>query len=287
MRQLKITKQITNRTPSVERYFSEVEKQEMITQEQEIELAKRIKQGDKEAESKLIKANLRFVISVAKKYSHSEIPLEDLINEGNIGLIKAAQRFDETRGFKFISYAVWWIRQSILESYPTHVRSIRVPLNVQAIHDKIRKWSSEFEQKNEREPSVLEICEQFDVDKSNYNKMLSHFGGEHSLDNKMGENEDGTFADFLPSGTIDAYDIMDNENKATLIQKAMDMCLSHMEKDILCMAFGIGQERNEGMSNDEIGRRFFLSAERIRQIKEKALRKLRKSYGCRKILSDL
>ena len=199
MRQLKITQQITNRTPSVERYFAEVERQPLITPAQEIELTKQIKLGDKSSEDKLILANLRFVISVAKKYARSEIPLDDLINEGNLGLIKAAKKFDETRGFKFISYAVWWIRQSILESYPTYIRSIRVPLNVQQVHDKIRKWSNEFEKKNERQPSVTEICEQFDMETANYNKMLSHFGGEYSIDSKTSEDDDCTHADLLQS----------------------------------------------------------------------------------------
>lgn len=288
MRQLKITPKITHRTKSVERYFSEIEKENLITQEQEIELAQRIRAGDKEAEEILIKANLRFVVSVAKKYSRSEMPLEDVINEGNIGLIKAAKKFDETRGFKFISYAVWWIRQSIIESMPTHIRSIRIPLNVTAAHEKIKKWSMEFEQKNEREPSILEICEQFDMETANYKKINSHCtGGESSLDKPIGEDETGTFADLLPSEKIDTYDIIENEDRIAKVREVLDLCLTHMERDIICMAFGIGIERSEGLSNDEIGRQYSLSPERIRQIKEKCLRKLRQNQRCLKILTDL
>jgi len=287
MRQLKITKQITNRTPSVERYFREIEQEPMINQEQEIELAKRIKLGDKIAEAKLIKANLRFVVSVAKKYARADVQLEDLINEGNIGLIKAAQRFDETRGFKFISYAVWWIRQSILEAYPVHYRSVRVPLNVQASYDKIRKWSTEFEQKNEREPSVMEICEQFDIENSSLNKMVSHFNGEHSLDSKVRDDDEGTFADLLSSGNIDVYDSIEKENMSAILETAMDTCLSHMEKEILCLSFGIGIERREGLTNEEIGNKFMLTGERIRQIKEKALRKIRNSSRCKRLFREI
>lgn len=287
MRQLKITKQITNRTPSVERYFREIEQEPMINQEQEIELAKRIKLGDKIAEAKLIKANLRFVVSVAKKYARADVQLEDLINEGNIGLIKAAQRFDETRGFKFISYAVWWIRQSILEAYSVHYRSVRVPLNVQASYDKIRKWSTEFEQKNEREPSVMEICEQFDIENSSLNKMVSHFNGEHSLDSKVRDDDEGTFADLLSSGNIDVYDSIEKENMSAILETAMDTCLSHMEKEILCLSFGIGIERREGLTNEEIGNKFMLTGERIRQIKEKALRKIRNSSRCKRLFREI
>lgn len=287
MRQLKITKQITNRTPSVERYFREIEHEPMINQEQEIELAKRIKLGDKIAEAKLIKANLRFVVSVAKKYARADVQLEDLINEGNIGLIKAAQRFDETRGFKFISYAVWWIRQSILEAYPVHYRSVRVPLNVQASYDKIRKWSTEFEQKNEREPSVMEICEQFDIENSSLNKMVSHFNGEHSLDSKVRDDDEGTFADLLSSGNIDVYDSIEKENMSAILETAMDTCLSHMEKEILCLSFGIGIERREGLTNEEIGNKFMLTGERIRQIKEKAVRKIRNSSRCKRLFREI
>lgn len=287
MRQLKITKQITNRTPSVERYFREIEQEPMINQEQEIELAKRIKLGDKIAEAKLIKANLRFVVSVAKKYARADVQLEDLINEGNIGLIKAAQRFDETRGFKFISYAVWWIRQSILEAYPVHYRSVRVPLNVQASYDKIRKWSTEFEQKNEREPSVMEICEQFDIENSSLNKMVSHFNGEHSLDSKVRDDDEGTFADLLSSGNIDVYDSIEKENMSAILETAMDTCLSHMEKEILCLSFGIGIERREGLTNEEIGNKFMLTGERIRQIKEKAVRKIRNSSRCKRLFREI
>jgi RNA polymerase primary sigma factor len=259
----------------------------MINQEQEIELAKRIKLGDKIAEAKLIKANLRFVVSVAKKYARADVQLEDLINEGNIGLIKAAQRFDETRGFKFISYAVWWIRQSILEAYPVHYRSVRVPLNVQASYDKIRKWSTEFEQKNEREPSVMEICEQFDIENSSLNKMVSHFNGEHSLDSKVRDDDEGTFADLLSSGNIDVYDSIEKENMSAILETAMDTCLSHMEKEILCLSFGIGIERREGLTNEEIGNKFMLTGERIRQIKEKALRKIRNSSRCKRLFREI
>ena len=288
MRQLKISKQITNReSQSLDKYLQEIGKVDLLTPDEEVELAKRIKEGDQIALEKLTKANLRFVVSVAKQYQNQGLSLGDLINEGNLGLIKAAQRFDETRGFKFISYAVWWIRQSILEAYPVHYRSVRVPLNVQASYDKIRKWSTEFEQKNEREPSVMEICEQFDIENSSLNKMVSHFNGEHSLDSKVRDDDEGTFADLLSSGNIDVYDSIEKENMSAILETAMDTCLSHMEKEILCLSFGIGIERREGLTNEEIGNKFMLTGERIRQIKEKALRKIRNSSRCKRLFREI
>ena len=287
MRQLKITKQITNRTPTVEKYFSEVERQPLITQEQEIELARRIKAGDKEAEDILIKANLRFVISVAKKYATKGILLSDVINDGNVGLIKAAKKFDETRGFKFISYAVWWIRQSILEAYPTHKRSIRIPMNIQTVYDKVKKWSNEFEQKYEREPTIHEVCEEFNLEKSSYIKMLSHTGGEHSIDEKAGEDDDFTFADLMASDTIEIYEEIETQNSSYLINKALHICLNHVERDVICKFYGIGTPHKEGMSLDEIGNFYCLTSERIRQIKDKALKKMRANTTCRELLKQL
>lgn len=277
MRQLKITQKITARTPVLDRYLKEVEQEPMITQAEEIELARLIKKGDVKAEEKLIRANLRFVISVAKKYSGNSIPLEDVINDGNVGLIKSAKKFDETRGFKFISYAVWWIRQSIMEQIPNYRRAVRMPLNVEAILLKVKKWSIEFEQKNGREPSQMEICEVFDkLEGSDLAKMQSHSSGEYSLDSKLESDGESTFADFLPSDTIDVLESIEKDDTLNQIYRVLDSCLSHMERDIICMSFGIGiPNRPDGMSNDEIGFRYSLTGERIRQIRERALRKIK------------
>ncbi len=287
MRQIKITPVITNRTPSVERYFSEIEKLKMITSEEEIELARRIKQGDREAEKKLIHANLRFVVSVAKKYQSKSTSLEDLINDGNIGLIKAAKKFDETKGFKFISYAVWWIRQSILESLGLHIRSVRVPLNIQTLSDKVRRFSDDFEQKNERQPSTEEVCEEFDITPDMYNKMINHMGGEYSLDRKVTEDSEDTFVDSMSSGTIDAYDQIEKDSINIAISSAMDTCLTTIEKEIICLYYGFGCSEREGLTMDEIGLKFNLTGERIRQIKEKSIRKLRTNARCKKIFERL
>lgn len=287
MRQLKITPLITNRNRTIELYFTEVEKEGMISPEEEIDLARRIKLGDKKAEDKLTKANLRFVISVSKKYANRGIPLEDLIGEGNIGLIKAARKFDETRGFKFISYAVWWIRQSILESFGTHMRSIRIPLNVQGMNEKIRRFSNEFEQHHERIPSAEEICLEFGLTDAAYFKLTSYSGKEYSLDSKPNDDSEETFADLTPSGVIDAYEIMDSEDMSSGIEEAMDMCLNDIEKNILRLFYGIGIERKEGLSNDEIGKIYHLTGERVRQIREKALKKLRHNKQCLSIMRSL
>lgn len=288
MRQFKITQKITARTPVLERYLREVEQEPMITQAEEIELARLIKNGDLKAEEKLIRANLRFVISVAKKYSGQSISLEDVINDGNIGLIKSAKKFDETRGFKFISYAVWWIRQSIMEQMPNYKRSIRMPLNVEAMLLKIKKWSIEFEQKNGREPSQMEICDEFDnLEGSDFMKMQSHSIGEYSLDSKLEVDGESTFADFLPSDTIDVFESIEKENRSNKICRILDSCLSHMESDIIRMTYGIGiPNRPDGMSNDEIGKHFFLTSERIRQIRERALKKLKSVAKTRRIFND-
>ncbi len=288
MRQLKITPNITNRTPCIEKYFAEVERHSiMITSEREQELARRIKSGDAQAEQELVKANLRFVISVAKKYANRGISLEDLINEGNIGLIKAAKKFDETRGFKFISYAVWWIRQSILESFGDNLRNIRLPLNVLGKIEKIKKFSVSFEQKNHRQPSTDEISIEFGIHPEELRKLYNHSGSEFSLDSKPKEDEDSTFAEMTPSGVIQVYDNAETDSLKNFIKESMYICLTQLEREIIVLFFGLNPDYPLGMGVDEIGARYSLSGERIRQIKEKSLRKIRNSKKCREMYENI
>lgn len=287
MRQLKITPTITNRTKTLERYFYEVEKLKMISSEEEVELARKIRNGDKKSEEKLITANLRFVISIAKKYQNQGFPLEDLINQGNLGLIIAAQKFDETRGFKFISYAVWWIRQSILEYFNDNLRSVRMPLNIQTLANKIKKFSSTFEQKNERLPSEHEICEEFNITASNLKKTMCHSTADLHLDGKIDEDSENTYVDLLRSENDLVDDIIEKENKKVIIDCIMDKALNSIERDILSLYFGLCEGQTEGMCLDEIGLKYKLSGERIRQIKEKALKRLRHNPDCIKLFNRL
>lgn len=276
MRQLKITKSITNRTErSLDKYLQEIGKEELITAEDEVELARRIKQGDQKALEKLTRANLRFVVSVAKQYQNQGLSLPDLINEGNLGLIKAAQRFDETRGFKFISYAVWWIRQSILQAIAEHSRIVRLPLNQVGSINKLNKAFSKLEQEFEREPTEQELARLMDLPED---KIKDSFliGGRHvSMDQPLVQGEESTMYDVMENrDSPKADEALLKESLRLEIERTLNI-LTEREKEIIIMFFGIGM--NHGLTIDEIGEKFDLTRERVRQIKEKALKRLRQS----------
>lgn len=276
MRQLKITRQITARdNDSLERYLHDVAQQIMITPDEEVQLARRIKLGDTEALEKMTKANLRFVVSVAKQYQNQGLALSDLINEGNIGLIKAAQRFDESKGFKFISYAVWWIRQSIMQALVEHSRMVRLPLNKIGSYTKINKIMIRFEQNFEREPSKDELAEILNVSVRDVEEMLKGMTRHASMDAPVGEDEKVTMADL--TADHNSRNIMDDLYGESLKRDVIEILATMNPRDsaILSCYFGINGEQEMGL--DEIGKRFHLTKERVRQIKEKAIRKLRKS----------
>jgi len=273
MRQLKITKSITNReSASLDKYLQEIGKEELITVEEEVELAQRIKKGDHAALEKLTRANLRFVVSVAKQYQNQGLSLPDLINEGNLGLIKAAEKFDETRGFKFISYAVWWIRQSILQALAEQSRIVRLPLNQVGSLNKINKAYSKFEQEHERKPSPEELAETLDLPADKVADTLKVSGRHISVDAPFVDGEDNSLLDVLPntdSPNADKKLIMESLSRE--IDRAL-ATLTERESDIIRLFFGIGCQE---MTLEEIGERFGLTRERVRQIKEKAIRRLR------------
>ena len=269
MRQLKITKSITNReSQSLEKYLQEIGKVDLLTPEEEVELAKRIKQGDQAALEKLTKANLRFVVSVAKQYQNQGLSLSDLINEGNLGLIKAAQRFDETRGFKFISYAVWWIRQSILQALAEQSRIVRLPLNKVGSLNKINKAFSELEQEYEREPSPDELAETLDIG------TLGVAARHVSMDAPFVEGEDNSLLDVLENSSTPGTDqeLDYNQSLRMEIERSLST-LTERQCDVIKLYFGIGVEHP--MSLEDIGEKFGLTRERVRQIKDKAINKLR------------
>lgn len=273
MRQLKITKSITNReSASLDKYLQEIGREELISPSEEVELAQRIKQGDRAALEKLTKANLRFVVSVAKQYQNQGLSLPDLINEGNLGLIRAAQKFDETRGFKFISYAVWWIRQSILQALAEQSRIVRLPLNQVGSLNKITKEMSRFEQENERRPSTEELAERLDMPVDKISDTIQVSGRHISVDAPFVEGEDNSLLDVLNNDDSPMADA--NLNQESL-SKEVDRALKQLydrERDILKMFFGIGCQE---MTLEEIGAKFDLTRERVRQIKEKAIRRLK------------
>ncbi|MBN1111712.1 MAG: RNA polymerase sigma factor RpoD/SigA [Bacteroidales bacterium] len=275
MRQLKITKSITNReSASLDKYLQEIGKEELITVEEEVDLAQRIKKGDQLALEKLTRANLRFVVSVAKQYQNQGLTLPDLINEGNLGLIKAAEKFDETRGFKFISYAVWWIRQSILQALAEQSRIVRLPLNQVGSLNKINKAFSKFEQENERTPSPEELAEQLDLPKEKVADTLRVSGRHVSVDAPFVEGEDNSLLDVLVNNDSPIADRkLINESLIREIERAL-ATLTERERDIIKLFFGIGIQE---LTLEEIGERFGLTRERVRQIKEKAIRRLRHS----------
>ena len=274
MRQLKITKQVTNReTASLDKYLQEIGKVDLITAEEEVELAQRIKAGDQIALEKLTKANLRFVVSVAKQYQNQGLTLPDLINEGNLGLIKAAQRFDETRGFKFISYAVWWIRQSILQALAEQSRIVRLPLNKIGSINKINKTYAFLEQAHERAPAAEEIAKELDMTINDVKESLKNSGRHVSMDAPLVEGEDSNLYDVLNSGESPNPDrTLLHESLRTEIERALET-LTPREADVVRLYFGLGNQH--AMTLEEIGETFDLTRERVRQIKEKAIRRLK------------
>ncbi len=285
MRQLKITKSITNReSASLDKYLQEIGREELITVEDEVELAQRIRKGDQEALEKLTKANLRFVVSVAKQYQNQGLSLPDLINEGNLGLIKAAEKFDETRGFKFISYAVWWIRQSILQALAEQSRIVRLPLNQVGSLNKINKALSKFEQENERMPSSDELADILDIPRDKIADTLRVSGRHVSVDAPFIDGEDNNLLDVLVnSDSPNADRGLVNESLNKEIERALST-LTERERDIVKYFFGIGAQE---MTLEEIGEYFGLTRERVRQIKEKAIRRLRHSARSKLLKSYL
>lgn len=273
MRQLKITKSITNReSASLDKYLQEIGRKDLITVDEEVELAQKIKQGDQAALDKLVSANLRFVVSVAKQYQNQGLSLPDLIDEGNLGLIKAAQKFDETRGFKFISYAVWWIRQSILQALAEQSRIVRLPLNQVGSLNKIGKALQRFEQENERRPSPVELAEQLDVPVEKIADTMKVSGRHVSVDAPFVDGEDNSLLDVLPNEDSPMADSsLTQESLSKEVNRALEQ-LNPRERDILKMFFGIGCQE---MTLEEIGAKFDLTRERVRQIKEKAIRRLK------------
>ena len=285
MRQLKITKSITNReSASLDKYLQEIGKEELISVGEEVELAQRIRKGDQEALEKLTKANLRFVVSVAKQYQNQGLSLPDLINEGNLGLIKAAEKFDETRGFKFISYAVWWIRQSILQALAEQSRIVRLPLNQVGSLNKINKAFARFEQEHERTPSAEELANELELPKEKVTDTLRVAGRHISVDAPFADGEDNSLLDVLVNTDSPNADRgLINESLATEVERALEI-LTDRERDIIRYFFGIGCSE---MTLEEIGEKFDLTRERVRQIKEKAIRKLRTSSRSKLLKSYL
>lgn len=275
MRQLKITKSITNReSESLEKYLQEIGREELLSVEEEVELAQRIRKGDRKALERLTKANLRFVVSVAKQYQNQGLSLPDLINEGNLGLIKAAEKFDETRGFKFISYAVWWIRQSILQAIAEQSRIVRLPLNQVGSVNKINRVLNKFEQENERRPSVEEISEKIDLPEEKIDEAMKVNGRHISVDAPFVDGEDNSLLDVMvndDSPMADRQLVM--ESLRSEIKLALDT-LNERERRVIEAFFGIGMPE---MTLEEIGTKYGLTRERVRQIKEKAIRRLRNS----------
>ena len=276
MRQLKITKSITNReSASFEKYLQEIGKEELITAQEEVELARKIRTGDQKALEKLVRANLRFVVSVAKQYQTQGLSLPDLINEGNLGLIKAAKKFDETRGFKFISYAVWWIRQSIMQALAEQARIVRLPLNQLGAANKVKKAFSELEQKFEREPSAEELSQLLDLPMDKIANTMKMPGKHVSMDAPLVQGEDSTLLDVIENSDSPGADSMlMNESLQKEINRSL-ATLSEREQDVIKMFYGIGIQH--GLSLEEIGEKFDLTSERVRQIKEKAIKTLRQN----------
>ena len=281
MRQLKITKSITNReSQSLEKYLQEIGKVELISPEDEALLARRIRQGDQRALDRLTRANLRFVVSVAKQYQNQGLSLPDLINEGNVGLIKAAQRFDETRGFKFISYAVWWIRQSILQALAEQSRIVRLPLNKVGLTNRINKAFSQLEQEYEREPSTEELADLLDIGMEEIAATLGISNRHVSMDSPLADGEENTLIDVLQNPNADSTDVEleHNESLKTEIDRTLNT-LTERQQDVIRYFFGIGVDHP--MSLEDIGEKFKLTRERVRQIKDKAISKLKTNSRCK------
>ena len=281
MRQLKITKSITNReSQSLEKYLQEIGRVELITPEEEVQLAIRIKQDDQRALERLVNANLRFVVSVAKQYQNQGLTLSDLINEGNLGLIKAAQRFDETRGFKFISYAVWWIRQSILQALAEQSRIVRLPLNKVGLSNRINKAFSQLEQEFEREPTPEELADLLELDREEVAATLCVSSRHVSMDAPISDGEDGCLIDLManPNAESVSNNLEHHESLHTELGRSLST-LTERQKEVLCFFFGIGID--SALSLEDIGHRFHLTRERVRQIKDKAIAKLQNTSRCK------
>jgi RNA polymerase primary sigma factor len=285
MRQLKITKSITSRdSDSLEKYLQDIGKEELLGAEEEVELAQQIRKGDRRALEKLTKANLRFVVSVAKQYQNQGMSLQDLINEGNLGLIKAAEKFDETRGFKFISYAVWWIRQSILQALADQSRIVRLPVNQVGAMNKITRLSNLFEQEHERKPSAEELSEQMDLPEDKIDEAINGSGRHISVDAPFADGEDNSLLDVIVNDDSPAADRqLVLESLREEIKTALK-CLSDRERKIIVAFYGIDQPE---MTLEEIGDKYGLTRERVRQIKEKAIRQLRDNTKNKKLRSYL
>ncbi|MDE6428536.1 MAG: RNA polymerase sigma factor RpoD/SigA [Muribaculaceae bacterium] len=274
MQQLKISQAPTNRDPLLNRYLQEIGREYLVSVDEEVELAQRIRQGDQSAVDRLVKANLRFVVSVAKQYQNQGLDLMDLISEGNVGLQKAAQKFDETRGFKFISYAVWWIRQSILQALAEQSRIVRLPLNQVGSINKIRKVLNKFEQENMRAPSIEELAKELDVPAEKIAETMKVSGRQVSVDAPFQEGEDNSLLDVLSNNDMPATDAgLNRDSLSTEVERSL-LQLQERERAIIKLFFGIGCQE---MTLEEIGEKFDLTRERVRQIKEKAIRKLKSS----------
>ena len=289
MRQLKIQKSITNRnSEALDKYLVEIGRAPMVSIEEEIELAQIIKKGGKAAErakNKLVEANLRFVVSVAKQYQHQGLTLTDLIDEGNIGLIKAAERFDETRGFKFISYAVWWIRQSILQAIAEQSRIVRLPLNQVGSLNKVNHEINKFEQENQRRPRVEEVAQRTGVDEEKRSQSMAASGHHVSIDAPFGDDDDNSMVDVMASGEDNRTDKhVDHESMAMELRQVLEKVLKEREKQIVCACYGIG-EPEKGL--EEIGDKMGLTRERVRQIREKSITKLRESGNVKILIKYL
>ncbi|MCR4774672.1 MAG: RNA polymerase sigma factor RpoD/SigA [Prevotella sp.] len=285
MRQLKITKSITNReSESLDKYLQEIGRESMVSTEEEVELAQRIRKGDKEAEARLVKANLRFVVSVAKQYQNQGLGLQDLINEGNLGLIRAAERFDETRGFKFISYAVWWIRQSILQAIAEQSRIVRVPMNQVGSVNKVNKVLNDFEQEHERHPNINEIAERADMTENKVEEVMGINGKHISVDAPFSDSDGNGLLDVLSNDDQpDTDSHLELESLREEILSALEV-LNERERNIIKSFFGINGHE---MTLEEIGSKYGLTRERVRQIKEKAIRKLRNNTDSKILKSFL
>lgn len=283
MRQLKITKSITNReSQSLEKYLQEIGKVELIRPEEEVQLAIKIKQGDQNALDRLTKSNLRFVVSVAKQYQNQGLTLPDLINEGNLGLIKAAQRFDETRGFKFISYAVWWIRQSILQALAEQSRIVRLPLNKVGLTNRISKAFSLLEQEFEREPTAEELADLLDLGIEEVTATLNMSSRHISVDSPISEGEESTLIDVLENPNASSTDVQLEHHESLRVEIGRSLCtLTERQKDVICFFYGIGIDHP--LSLEDIGERYHLTRERVRQIKDKAINKLRSTSRCKQL----
>ena len=287
MRQLKISKQITNReSQSLDKYLQEIGKVDLLTPDEEVSLAQRIKEGDQFALEKLTKANLRFVVSVAKQYQNQGLSLGDLINEGNLGLIKAAKRFDETRGFKFISYAVWWIRQSILQALAEQARIVRLPLNKVGLTNRIQKAFSQLEQEFEREPSAEELAEVLGMELEEVTSSLGINARHVSMDSPLSEGEESSLLDVLENPNAEKTDAdLDHRQSLKLEIDRSLQTLTERQKEVVCYFFGIGVDHP--LSLEDIGEKFNLTRERVRQIKDKAITKLRTQQKCHLLRSYL